>query len=257
MIKFFRHIRQNMIKENRVSKYILYAIGEIVLVVIGILIALQINNTNEVKKQRTQELHYLKNIKTDLKLNSAHLDHYIAKRQQAINSANTIIAHYEGKPITDLKAFSRHTVNIYTWQKFSQINNTFQELMNSGNLALISNDSIKGTLLNMESLYKMLKGEEEHFRYDAEIMLYEPSYSMMDMNPIVQNYMYYMSNGAVGDNRELPKAEFDAMLKDTKQKNGFVMAVYEFTVMNQQFEQMKAMCQQLILLIDKELASND
>ena len=47
MIKFFRNIRQTMIKENKVSKYLLYAIGEIFLVVIGILIALQINNWNE------------------------------------------------------------------------------------------------------------------------------------------------------------------------------------------------------------------
>jgi hypothetical protein len=256
MIKFFRKIRQNMIKENRVSKYILYALGEILLVVIGILIALNINNNNELKQQRVKELNYLKNIKTDLKLNIAHLDNYINTRETAINSANTIIAHYEGKPITDLKAFSRHTVNIYTWRKFFQINNTFQELINSGNLALISNDSIKGTLLNMESLYKVMKDEEAHFRYDAEILLYEPSYDMMDMNPIVQNYMHFVSNGTAGDDRELSRKEFDAMLKDTKQKNGFVMSVYQFTVMNQQFNQMKNMCQQLIELIDKEMSDD-
>ena len=78
MIKFFRKIRQNMIKENRASKYLLYALGEIILVVIGILIALQINNSNELRKQRHQELQYLKNIKSDVKLNIAHLDNYIA-----------------------------------------------------------------------------------------------------------------------------------------------------------------------------------
>ena len=47
MIKFFRKVRQKLLKENRFNKYVLYAIGEIVLVVIGILIALQINNWNE------------------------------------------------------------------------------------------------------------------------------------------------------------------------------------------------------------------
>ncbi len=51
MIKFFRRIRQNLIMENKTSKYFKYAIGEILLVVIGILIALQINNLNEAKKQ--------------------------------------------------------------------------------------------------------------------------------------------------------------------------------------------------------------
>lgn len=246
-----------MIKKNRISKYTLYAIGEIILVVIGILIALQINNTNELSKQRNLELHYLKNIKTDLILNIKHLENYIDTRETAINSANEVIAHYEGKPIKDLKAFSRHTVNIYTWRKFFQINNTFQELMNSGNLALISNDSIKDILLNMESLYKLMKDGEAHFRYDSEVLLYEPSYNMMDMNPIVQNYMYYASKGAVGDNRELSKKEFQNMLKDIKQKNGFVMAVYQFSEMNVQFNEMKNMCEQLIVLIDKELIKND
>ena len=254
MIKFFRQVRQKLLSENKFSRYLLYAIGEILLVVVGILIALNINNSNELKKQRAQELNYLKNIKTDLQLNIAHLDNYIESRQTAINSANEIIAHYEGKPIADLKVFSRHTVNIYTWRKFFQINNTYQELINSGNLALISNDLIKGTLLNMETLYNVMKDGEAHFRYDAELLLYEPSYNMMDMNPIVQNYMHYVSNGGVGENRELSKSEFDDMLKDTKQKNGFVMAVYQFSVMNQQFEEMKEMCEQLITLIDKELA---
>lgn len=52
MLKIFRKVRQNMIKKNKVSTYILYAIGEIVLVMIGILLALQVNNWNEDRIQR-------------------------------------------------------------------------------------------------------------------------------------------------------------------------------------------------------------
>ena len=63
MIKFFRKIRQDMINENRASKYLLYAIGEIVLVVIGILIALQINNWNESRKENEEEIVILKSLK--------------------------------------------------------------------------------------------------------------------------------------------------------------------------------------------------
>ena len=102
-------------------------------------------------------------------------------------------------------------------------------------------------------MYKLLKDEEAHFRYDAETLLYEPQYEMMDMNPIVQNYMYQVSNGAVGERRKLSEVEFGNLLKDTKQKNGFVMAVYEFTVMNGQLNEMKAMSEELIRLIDNEL----
>ena len=65
MIKFFRKIRQNLIMENKTSKYLKYAIGEIVLVVFGILIALQINNWNEDRKLKNEELKIL------LELNNA------------------------------------------------------------------------------------------------------------------------------------------------------------------------------------------
>lgn len=66
MIKFFRDIRQHMIKENKATKYLLYAVGEIILVVIGILIALQINNWNEIRKEKLRIVNYLYEIKDDL-----------------------------------------------------------------------------------------------------------------------------------------------------------------------------------------------
>lgn len=55
MIKFFRKIRQNLISEGKTANYIIYAIGEIILIVFGILIALQINNWNELRKQKILE----------------------------------------------------------------------------------------------------------------------------------------------------------------------------------------------------------
>lgn len=257
MIKFFRHIRQHLVSENKFSKYLLYAIGEIILVVIGILIALQINNSNEASKARKQELHYLKNLKTDLELNIAELDSYIAIRNSSIESANKVIAYFEGEPLTDLEDFAFHTTNVYIWQKFTQQDNTFQELVNSGNLALISSDSIKNGLLNLQALYIKLKNEEAHFRYDAEVLLYEPSYGILDLNPIVKNFTYQVSKGQAGEDVELPRANYEAMLKDLKQKNGFVMAVYEFSLMNAQFNEMKEMCYSIIANIDHELKTEN
>ena len=253
MIPFFRKTRKKMADDNKPMKYMRYAIGEIVLVVVGILIALSINNWNENRKLRNQELHYLKNLKTDLNLNITELDKYITVRNSRIESANKVLEHFEGKPLSDLNDFAFHTTNIYIWQKFSQQDNTFQELINSGNLALISNDSIKNGLLNLQALYRKLKNEEAHFRYDAEILLYKPSYDILDLNPIVKNFTYQVSNGQAGENIELPKANYEAMLKDLKQKNGFVMAVYEFSVMNMQFKEMKIVCNSIISLIDNEL----
>tara|TARA_R110002051_G_scaffold3131_6_gene16859 strand:- start:7426 stop:7659 length:234 start_codon:yes stop_codon:yes gene_type:complete len=66
MIKFFRKIRQRLVSENKFSKYLIYAIGEIVLVVIGILIALQLNNLNENKKNNVFEKEILSQIQENL-----------------------------------------------------------------------------------------------------------------------------------------------------------------------------------------------
>ena len=242
-----------MIKENRVTKYFLYAIGEILLVVIGILIALSINNNNEKNKQRAQELHYLKNIKADLQMNISHIDNYIADREVAAKNAAKILEHFEGKPIEDYEVFIQEAISIYIWRKFFQINNTFQELVNSGNLALISNDNIKNTLLNMETLYKVMKDEEAHFRYDSETLLYDPYFEKVDTNPLVKNYTYHVTNGQAGERIELNASHVENILNDVRQKNGFVMAVYELTTMNGQLTEMKTMCNELITLINKEL----
>ena len=74
MIKFFRQIRFNLMEQNKTARYFKYAIGEIVLVVIGILIALSINNWNEGRKGRILELQYLEGIKTDLESDLPHIE---------------------------------------------------------------------------------------------------------------------------------------------------------------------------------------
>ena len=253
MIKFFRKIRQRLLTENKISKYFLYAIGEIILVVIGILIALQINNQNDLRKTRIKEIHYLKNIKTDLKINILELDGYVKTRTQSIEAANTIIAHIEGEKIIDMEEFNALAVPIYNWQKFHQNNNTFQELVSSGNLALISNDSIKNMLLDIETLYKKLKSEEDHYRFDTEVLIYTPLYKMMDLNPMVNNFQYRLSNGKMGGNYKLPKDYYEDFLKSTEIKNGFVMTILEFSTMNAQMLEMKNMSQNLLKLIDEEI----
>ena len=66
MIKFFRHIRKSLIEDNKMGKYFKYAIGEILLVVIGILIALQVNNWNTERKKQITQTNYLEEIKANL-----------------------------------------------------------------------------------------------------------------------------------------------------------------------------------------------
>ncbi|MBS1680449.1 MAG: hypothetical protein JST48_01945 [Bacteroidetes bacterium] len=244
MIKVFHKLRTQLLADNKFSKYLLYAIGEIFLVVIGILIALQINTWNDQRNQRAKEVQYLKNIKKDLELNISHLDKFIHDRKSKIESAKIVLEYFEGKPLTNPELFFDNAVNIYTWKLFFQTNNTFQELVNTGDLALIQNDSIKNALLDLETLYNVMKAEEAHFRFDSEVTLYEPAYRTLDLNKLINNEQKGVKNKV---------EDFKSTLNDLKQKNGFVMALFEFGTIQKQLEQMKINSRKLIHLIDNEI----
>ena len=152
-------------EKNKTGKYFKYAIGEIILVVIGILIALSINNWNEERKIRENEVVYLNNIKRDLQLSVIEIDQFVDRRNSLIISANTVMEHFNGKPVNNWNSFNKHLVDIYTWQSFYLIDNTYQELKYSGNFAIISNDSIKNGVLNLDLLYKKFKNTENPVSY--------------------------------------------------------------------------------------------
>ncbi|MTE27855.1 DUF6090 family protein [Winogradskyella ouciana] len=148
MIKFFRHIRQSMINQNRTKKYLLYAIGEIILVVIGILIALQINNWNENKKLRNQEITYLHNLKGDLKTQISMLDVYIDYENIIIDHSNDIIEHFElNGGFDDMDSVFPKLNDLTTRWTFSNANTTLLQMLNSNQINIIQNTELKEELI--------------------------------------------------------------------------------------------------------------
>ena len=102
MIKFFRHIRKAMIKENRTSKYLLYAIGEIVLVVIGILIALSINNWNEGKIEKGNEIALVEELLTNAKADSIFFNNRYFRISGQIKTYDLLIKHCKENTLDSL-----------------------------------------------------------------------------------------------------------------------------------------------------------
>jgi hypothetical protein len=102
MIKFFRRIRFDLMEKNKTGKYLKYAIGEIVLVVIGILIALQINNWNEARKKNQKEAILIKNIVEDLYIDAAYIDQALGELDEQLRVVDQLIARVtEGNTIQD------------------------------------------------------------------------------------------------------------------------------------------------------------
>ncbi len=100
MIKFFRKIRHRMLTENKFSKYLIYAIGEIVLVVIGILIALQINRWNENRKSRIVEDNFFENVLLDLEKDGQKLKYYKKFHTKRIEYLDTLLTYVRNPNIT-------------------------------------------------------------------------------------------------------------------------------------------------------------
>ena len=139
MIKFFRKIRHTLLSENKFSKYLLYAIGEIVLVVIGILIALSINNSNEFQKDRAEEKIYLHGLYDELLRDSAYFESTDKTLNTIEKSGRNVIAILEhpNKQINDSLQFLNDVRFMIGFDQKLPEPIIWEELQSSGKLRLI------------------------------------------------------------------------------------------------------------------------
>ncbi|MDP5229438.1 MAG: DUF6090 family protein [Cellulophaga sp.] len=171
MIKFFRKIRQKMLTENKFSKYLMYAIGEIILVVIGILIALKINNWNELRKTNNNQEKYLKLLKVESLKNLKEVNRYKDLVTNMHSSQLTVMNLIDANHDTISESYlSKTFVNIFgSSYSFDYENSTLSELKNSGELKNIRNDSLRKYLTALEPLVLKIQKVEQ----DVEISLDE------------------------------------------------------------------------------------
>ena len=108
MINFLRRIRRDLISENKTSAYLIYAVGEVVLVVFGILIALQIDNWNEDKRIRNTEQQYLLALKEEFSFNKGELESIMDRNQLNFENASSILDNTgPGNPAITEEEFGR------------------------------------------------------------------------------------------------------------------------------------------------------
>jgi NAD kinase len=164
MFRFFSKIRYHLAAENRVAKYLRYAIGEILLVVIGILIALQVNNWNEQRKNKLVEQQLLKALLTEFNANLATLDTTIKINDSNIKNSISL-GQYTGPtlPAFDEKELSQLMVGIFKVEsRFSPSQGTVQEIINSGKLSFLSDAKLRKALSDWQSTLEKVKRQEDY-----------------------------------------------------------------------------------------------
>ncbi|MBT8316923.1 MAG: hypothetical protein HKP59_04810 [Lutibacter sp.] len=193
MIKFFRKIRQQLLTENKFSKYLIYAIGEIILVVIGILIALQINNANENRKSNIQENLYLKRLLTENKEDINTFKTNILNLEKGIETIKNLSLVLNSNNVSDKKIVT--ATNQYfkygsIYPIFTSSTSTFDDLSSTGNLKDIRNTKLRDELVKHYAKHKQAAewiriGTEwalpidAPFSYNNNIMKFEPVSSFL------------------------------------------------------------------------------
>lgn len=159
-----------MLAENKFTRYLIYAIGEIVLVVIGILIALNINNWNEATKSRSKELKYLRNLEAELVNDSVNLERtWFRNRTRKIESLELAKEYILGDFIpVDTLGFINEVGfgGVNSRASFEGSSRTYQEMISTGNLSLILDDSIRTHIVDYYNNKDFIRNYSENIRSD-------------------------------------------------------------------------------------------
>ena len=174
MIKFFRHIRQSLLMENKTGKpalptgrYLKYAIGEIILVVIGILIALQVNNWNQDRIAKKETVIFLERLKQDLinekTVLNERIKYYSKVHQHAKNVVNTLSNQSDSLG-------SQFLIDVYQASQiwvYRNVRDTYDELISTGNIKLIPDKSLRkriGLYYDETDVYMRMWYKETNYR---------------------------------------------------------------------------------------------
>ena len=203
MIKFFRHIRQKLISEGKTRKYFQYAIGEILLVMIGILLAIQVNNWNETYKNRKTEEKLLVELRENLLNNITKLKDDIRKENQCIESINLVVDHLnKRKPYHDSLDFH------FKRGFFSPdivLSTSGYEAIKSKGFEIINNDELRKSIINLYDV-----------NYDnllSETIRIEDQFWPVGVLPMVHKHFRFL------DSRCAKPVDYTALLNDQKYVN--------------------------------------
>ena len=253
MIKIFRQIRQKLIMEKKAANYLKYAIGEIVLVVIGILIALQINNWNEIRKTNLEEQRALLNIQNDFSKNKVLLKDLIETTKESINSGIKIL-NYTGnkdKPKTE-NEFNVLLNAVFDHNPYYPQNGFLDDLLNSGKLGIFNNVDLRNLLSSwkpsLEIMNESFTAGVEGEKFLNNFIIENGNWLNADQVTIVKRSVVFPKSGFDIDNRNLLiSSKFENLIENHVIGSDNYLSDQKKTL---------ELLDKILILIDKEIENN-
>ena len=174
MIKFFRKIRQNLLSEGKTVKYLKYAVGEIVLVVIGILIAIQLNNLNEFRKERNKESSFLLELKNDINLDLRFLnrrDSLRASHESRCEQALKLF--YKAKTVEDILTVD--SLFAFVWDNIVVNRKSYDEMLNTNGIYLLKNEKLRNKISGYYTMLENFNQFNREANKDSQAMKFAPN----------------------------------------------------------------------------------
>lgn len=171
MIKIFRNLRHQLFHDSPFTRYLLYALGEIILVVIGILIALQINNWNESQKGHRQGLSYLQDLERDLQSDITTLEERITGNGQRLQNIDSILHQLRTrKELTaqDIHIFLERNISLTSESYFVPETSTIKQIESSSSGDLIRNKEVRDQIFRYYS-----NNERSEKNMEVSLQLYQ------------------------------------------------------------------------------------
>lgn len=224
MFRFFRILRLGSLSKSAAGKYIFYSFGEILLVVIGILIALQVNSWNEERKNRALEMNLYENLVSSLLLDSAYVVRVRNNINRSVESIKLVIENRaeelsERYDSDELKNILSRIYGI--GQSFIPSEATYIEITSNGYFPLIRNDSLKNQIIQLYDVkYKLYR----HVDQTIEELVHR------DIGPVLRGDMaatQYVTNSPYAFDKEKFIRHYDALAHLCRSNVGIASSVYD------------------------------
>ncbi|GGZ95388.1 DUF6090 family protein [Algibacter mikhailovii] len=253
MIKFFRKIRQNLLVENKTGKYFKYAIGEILLVVIGILIALQINNWNENRKNNNIEQSTLISLKSDLESALVQLNNKIGQNRdyKQMDSILLDVIHFK-KDISEDSLVGLTLSHIFS-PGFDPELGTLNEILSTGKMEIIQNRNLRKHISTWNKYMDELEEVDEKLAH-FDLQVKDPLYSkQLPYRNSISAYLNYN----LKTNYEFPKSNFEwnskALLQNKEFENMLSNYIIYSTIQYGRLSDIKQNINEMITLINQDI----